>query len=273
MPMTFIVSKIFWAMFTPLTFITILIGVGALFRRYRWGRLCCGGGIILLLACGTLPIGHNLLVVFEKYYPTIAKPQGQVDGIIVLGGSIDLEKSIVWGQGQLNEWTPRITEMMALSQTYPQAKIIFTGGNGKLQESSSTEADELDKLLKKVGFDTSRIVYEGQSRNTYENAIFSHDIVRPQTGENWLLITSAFHMVRAEAIFQSVGWQVTPYPAGYITDGKYRYTPNLKVLDNMFKLQIVVKEMIGIMAYIILGKIKTDALGSAVTLPTPAPAI
>jgi uncharacterized SAM-binding protein YcdF (DUF218 family) len=210
-----------------------------------------------LILCGFFPIGHNLQVYWENHYLPMTELPNHVDGVIVLGGSIDFKKSLARGQGQLNIHTPRITEMMYLAKHYPKAKIVFSGGNGNITGSSSSEAKELDKLLKKIGFDTSRIIFEGESRNTFENMAFSKKLINPKEGETWLLVTSAFHMKRSSEIFRSNGWDVIPYPAGYLTAGKYKVIPNFEVIDNMYKLQIVAKEIIGIMAYRLTGKIKT----------------
>lgn len=256
--MFFIVSKIFWAVFTPLTLVSLMVVGGWLARGYSGGRKVLGFGVSCLLLFGFSPVGHNLMVWWEGAYPVQTALPQKVDGIVVLGGSIDFKKSFARGQGQLNMHAPRITEMMALAKHYPRAKIILSGGNGNLTQSSYSEAIELDSLLKHIGFDTSRIIYEGTSRNTFENMQYSKDIAKPKEGEVWLLVTSAFHMKRSEAIFRSNGWDVIPYPAGYITDGVYEVIPNFEVLENMFKLQIVAKEIIGIIAYQLTGKIKFD---------------
>jgi len=255
--MFFFLSKIFWGIFAPLTFISLLICGGFLTQRFRLGRYSLTAGVLLLIICGFLPLGHNILVYQERQYPVITSYPPKVDGIIILGGSIDFKKSFAWGQGQLNEHAARITEMVALAKRYPKAKLVFSGGNGNIEESLSSESIELNKSLKNMGFDTSRIIYEGNSRNTYENMIFSKEMIRPKKGEVWLLVTSAFHMKRSEAIFQSNGWPVIAYPAGYLTRGQYKFIPNFEVLENMFKLQIATKEMIGIIAYTLTGKIKS----------------
>lgn len=256
--MFFILSKLFWQIFSPLTFIAILMCGGFLARKYKGGRIVLGTGISLLILCGFLPIGHNLLVYQENQYPVLSDPPAKVDGVIVLGAAIDFKKSLAWGQGQLNEHASRVTEMIFLMNHYPKAKIVFTGGNGKYEKSSSSESIELNKLLKHMGFDTSRIIYEGESRNTFENMNLSKNKVHPEDGEVWLLVTSAFHMQRSVDVFKSNGWDVIPYPAGYLTEGNYKLIPNFEVLNNMYKLQIAVKEMIGIMAYTLTGKIKTN---------------
>lgn len=263
--MFFILSKIFWSLFAPLTGITLLVCGGFLIRKYKIGRFAMGTGITLLMICGFLPVGHNLLAYRENQYPVLATLPDKVDGVIVLGGAIELTRSFAMGQGQLNEHAPRMTEMVFLMKHYPKAKIVFTGGNGRMEKSSSSEATEVDKLFKHIGIDTSRIIYEDQSRNTYENMVFSKEKLHPKEGEKWLLVTSAFHMKRAEGIFKSNGWDVIPYPAGYLTEGDYRLIPNLEVLENMYKLQIAAREMIGIMAYTLTGKIKSNE----VTAPLP----
>lgn len=266
--MFFTLSKILWSICAPLTFISLMIIGGFLVRRYQAGKCILGCGVVLLIICGFLPIGHNLLVYQENQYPVMTDLPPKVDGIIVLGGSIDLEKSLDRDQGQLNDRAARITEMIFLMKHYPKAKIIFTGGNGSMKESSSSEAIEVDKLLKHMGFDTSRIIYEEKSRNTFENMQFSKTIAVPKGDDTWLLVTSAFHMKRSAAIFNSNGWDVIPYPAGYMTRGDYRVIPNFEVLENMYKLQIAVKEMIGIMAYTLTGKINFNDVTD-----TPSPVL
>jgi uncharacterized SAM-binding protein YcdF (DUF218 family) len=181
-----------------------------------------------------------------------------VDGIIVLGGAIDTALTFSHAQVQLREKAERITEMVRLSRFYPKAKIVFTGGDGSLGHSSSAESTIMNTLLKNIGFNTGRIIYEDQSRNTYENYLYSVRLAHPQAGEKWVLVTSAFHLPRASAIFMSNGWGVIPYPAGFITDGKYRIMPNLDVLGNYYKLQVAAKEIVGIIAYTLTERIRTN---------------
>lgn len=265
--MFFFLSKIFWQLFAPQTFISVLICGGFLARRYKWGRFVMGTGITLLFLFGFLPLGPNLLTYQENQYPVLKELPANVDGVIVLGGAIELQTSQAVGQGQLNDRAARMTEMVFLMRQYPHAKIVFSGGNGRLEKSSSSESKEVDNLFKHMGIDTSRIIYEDESRNTYENMEFSKAKLNPKKGETWLLVTSAFHMKRSEEIFNSNGWDVIPYPAGYLTEGEYKLIPNLDVHENMYKLQIAVREMIGIMAYTLTGKIKSNEVTNPVSMP------
>lgn len=244
--------------FTPLTFISLLICAGAIFRSLRIGRLCLRGGIVLLAIAGFSPLGHNSLVWLETRHPRMTEFPDKVDGIIVLGGAIELRNSVAHQQIQLNDRAARLTEMVFLGNLYPDAKLVFTGGDGELNRTSTNESIELNTLLKNIGFNPSRVIFEGESRNTYENMEFSKTLVKPGSGEKWVLVTSAFHMPRSAAIFESNGWAVTPYPAGYLTDGQYRVYPSLDVLGNMYKFQVAAREFIGIMAYTLTDKIKAQ---------------
>ena len=77
-------------------------------------------------------------------------------------------------------------------------------------------------MLERLGLAAGRVIYEERSRNTSENAEFSLAIARPQPGETWLLITSAFHMSRAVGSFRRAGWNVVPYPVDFRPMGTTR---------------------------------------------------
>ena len=73
-----------------------------------------------------------------------------------------------------------------------------------------SEAEASAGLLDSLGLDPARILNEGRSRNTHENALFSRDMAQPQDGETWLLVTSAFHMPRSVGVFRQAGFEVVP---------------------------------------------------------------
>ncbi len=259
--MFFVLSKIFWILCSPVTLATIGLAVGGFFYARNMGRALLKFSVLFLCVIGFFPVGQNLLVYLENTHPVPAHLPAKVDGIIILGGSIDLKTSIARDQIILNENASRLTEMMALARQYPKAKIVFSGGDGNLIQSSSSESEKVDNLLKNIGLNAlaKRVLYEGKSRNTYENMVYARDMVNPRPADHWVLVTSAFHMPRSAAIFASHGWAVTPYPVGYLTDGKYHILPGLDVLGNMYKFQVAAREIIGIMAYTLTGKIRPYA--------------
>ncbi len=179
----------------------------------------------------------------------------RIDGIIVLGGAINAESSELLNQPQLNEWAERIFEMIRLSRLYPQAKVIYAGGSGSLRDQGSREAVIVQNMLKDIGFPVKNFIFETESRNTFENVAFAKALVYPQPGENWLLITSAFHIPRSVAVFKRQDWKVIAYPSGFIENGSIQPWQFTDVSGNYWKLNIAAKEIIGIIAYKISGKI------------------
>jgi uncharacterized SAM-binding protein YcdF (DUF218 family) len=104
-----------------------------------------------------------------------------------------------------------------------------------------------------------RVTFEMKSRNTWENALFTRDLVKPKPGETWLLVTSAWHMPRSAGIFRRVGFPVIPYPVSYRTYGDDRdFLMPATVIDKVLMLDFAVREWAGLLAYRLAGK--TDAL-------------
>ncbi len=218
--MTFTASKVFWVLAQPGNLLVVVLVVGLLLQLVGWrraGRWLVGLAALAFAAIAVLPIGAWLLAPLENRFPTIAEPPERIDGIVVLGGSFRLALTEDRGHVALNESADRMTGMIALARRYPEARVVFTGGSGSLSPGRLTEANVAARLFAELGFDPARVEFEGKSRNTFENAVYSRDLVKPQEGEIWLLVTSAFHMPRAVGVFETVGWRVIPYPVDYRT--------------------------------------------------------
>lgn len=253
--MFFFASKIFWALAQPLTFLAVVTLIGLSFYRRQWGRNLLKITAIAFVFCGFVPVGPILINYLESRVPAPEALPDLIDGIIVLGGAVNAESSATRNQPQLNEWSERIFEMMRLSTTYPQAKVIYAGGAGSLHGQGHEEADIVRKMLIDIGFPTKNFIFETKSRTTFENVANSSTIVSPQDGENWLLVTSAFHMPRSIRVFEKQGWKVIPYPAGYVEDGSIALWQFIDVSGNYWKLNVAAKEMIGIIAYELSGRV------------------
>ena len=60
---------------------------------------------------------------------------------------------------------------------------------------------------------------EDRSRNTAENAVQAAKLLQPKPGQKWILITSAFHMPRAKALFEAQGFEILARPVDFKTSG------------------------------------------------------
>lgn len=88
--------------------------------------------------------------------------------------------------------------------------ILCTGGlPGR---ATRTEADACAELLRGRGVPAAAIVQEGRSRSTEENALEARAVMQRHGWQTAVLVTDAFHLFRANWIFQSRGLHVFPSP-------------------------------------------------------------
>jgi uncharacterized SAM-binding protein YcdF (DUF218 family) len=152
-----------------------------------------------------------------------------------------------------------MTTGVELARRYPSARLVFTGGSAGLLGEGPPEAIGARKLWLSLGVPAERMTFEEKSRNTWENAVFTRDLVKPKPGEIWLLVTSAWHMPRSVGIFRHLGFDVIPYPVAYRTFGDERdFLLSPSMTDRIFMFDFGIREWVGLLAYRLAGK--TDAL-------------
>ena len=72
-------------------------------------------------------------------------------------------------------------------------------------------------IFTELGLAPGRFTLEPRARNTYENILFSQELMKPKPGQVWLLDTAAIHMPRAIAVARKLGWPMIAWPSDYIT--------------------------------------------------------
>jgi uncharacterized SAM-binding protein YcdF (DUF218 family) len=106
-----------------------------------------------------------------------------------------------------------------------------------------------------IGVPVERVTFEDKSRTTFENAAAATELMKPKPDENWLLVTSAYHMPRAMACFRKDGWRVFAAPTDYLTPGFFLFKPEFKLAEHLIQMQIALHEYIGLVAYNLMGKV------------------
>ena len=118
------------------------------------------------------------------------------------------------------------------------------------------------RLLGALGVARERLILENKSRDTYENAVFSKQMVQPKPGETWLLVTSAFHMPRSMGLFRAAGFDVVPWPTDYRTTGQEGVSLFADNSDDAVNnATIAIREWIGLVAYWLTGRIDSPLPG------------
>jgi len=256
--MAFVLSKLFWALLAPVNvvLIVLILSALALVRRPRavMARILAVVAGLTILACGALPIGYFLVAPLEERFPKPAAPPAQVDGIVVLGGSVRTEISVRRGETSLNETAERLFEAVALARRYPQARRWSSGGDSALIPTGNTEAAVAERFFVAMGVAPGRVQYEARSRNTYENARYTLEEAGPAPGETWLLVTSAKHMPRAVGCFRAVGWgSIQAWPVDYTTVPEIDWWLNFDLATGLTEVNAGLREWIGLAAYRVLG--------------------
>lgn len=157
-------------------------------------------GVLLVVAMSLLNVdaigvwAYNRLA---KRFPVAELSQdGGVTGIIVLGGTFN-------GRDLPGE---RFLAGVRLAKQYNKAKVIIVGagrfgpGNGPYEAMIA------------AGVAPERVMIETRSTNTFENALYSMELLTPSPNDNWILITSAYHMPRAVGVFRKAGFQIEAFP-------------------------------------------------------------
>lgn len=259
--MFFTFSKIFWLLVKPLNFLGFLMALALAFRLVglkKTVNYTASLAVLFFLFFGILPLGTYALYYLENQYSKIypvdlagqEEAQNDIDGIILLGGMLDVERSAYHKKPIYNRNANRLLEFIALHRQYPDAKAVITGGPGGLFNHDAKPSNYIKQTLESLGVDPRKINFEINSRNTFENAIYSKQKINPSEGEKWILVTSAYHMPRAVSVFCGAGWPVIPYPVGHIvTQDQISLLRVPDILAEFQHLDIALKEGIGIIAY------------------------
>tara|TARA_B100000029_G_C17562332_1_gene953812 strand:- start:1275 stop:1757 length:483 start_codon:yes stop_codon:yes gene_type:complete len=136
--------------------------------------------------------------------------------------------------------------------------IIISGGNVFSQDSLKPEAAYTAELLQDWGIPPSVIIFEGNSRNTRENALETAKLLNNRGLKRILLVTTAFHMPRAIGAFRAVGIDAVPAPSSISAELQeptiLHWIPSL---DGLGRVQRLMHEKIGIFVYRIRGWVST----------------
>lgn len=257
--MFIILSKILPLFVYPLGLACVLLFAAVLMKKPKARLVLILLAVLILWLSSTNFVSEALARSLEwRYLPPEQIPQAEV--IVVLGGGtepalyprLDVE---------VNSAGDRV---IAAAQLYKQGKapvILLSGGYITwLDESQSSPAEEMAALLEMMGVPADALWLESESQNTYENAVFSRQVLEEKEINNIILITSAMHMPRAVGLFEKQGLGVIPVPVDYsiiqAKTGESALVKIMKFLPNAGSLAVTtnaLKEYLGIFTYRLQG--------------------
>ena len=255
--MSFYLSKILWLIINPFNIILFLIFIGCIFHLYYRSfihRILYFLALLIFIITAILPTGKFMMYQLEKNFHTQIILPKQIDGIVILAGATNPELSSEHENINLNGAVERLTESIQLIHKYSSAKIVFSGGSGSIYNQDFSHAKVAREFFQYLGVDTSKIIFESKSRNTYESILFSRKIAKPLPNENWLLVTSGWHMNRSINIGKKLEWEFIPYAVDFHSLKKISWMPSFNFLSNMGKFQSASHEWVGLVAYYLMGR-------------------
>jgi uncharacterized SAM-binding protein YcdF (DUF218 family) len=267
----FALGKILTQLAYPLCIALGLLAIAlvSLARRRATAARRCLVAALLLLGLPSLPaFGFQLLHGLESRYPPVAPESAPSAGaIVLLGGAISPpHPPLYWTD--LNGAVDRIFHAARLWRAGKAPIVVSSGGGGPYIGGPQTPSEAMADILVELGVARDAIVLEKQSRNTYENALYSKRLLDERGIRDVLVVTSASHMLRALSVFRSLGLHAIPAPTDYEGGGAIDYTwPTVWIPDAgaLVGTGMAMKEYLGIAVYTLRGWIHVDALRSALS--------
>jgi uncharacterized SAM-binding protein YcdF (DUF218 family) len=257
-------SKLLPIFVYPLGLACIFLVVALMVKGHsKWLKRSVGLALAILWIGGNNWVSTSLVRSLEwQYLPPETVPEAPV--IVVLSGGTETAqypRQIV----ELNGAGDRIIYASWLYHQGAAPHMLLTGGYiSWLGEHASSPAEEMAAVLGMLGVPEEAIWLESNSQNTYENAVFSAEILKREGIDRIILVTSAQHMPRSVALFEKQGLEVIPAPADYaVTQENWDYLWKPSFTAQIFNLlpgvgslsatTLVLKEYLGMLVYSLRG--------------------
>ena len=263
----FVFGKLVHFLIHPWHAVLVVVGLGLALRalglkRTGAGAFWAAGAAVVIISA--TPLADTLAYGLENRIDAGAYDIDTVAGAIVLGGATDFgELAEAHETYVINDSAERLTTILSLRRRRPDLPILISGGSGRLFDYAVREADVTRMFLTEVGVDPDSVMFEDRSRNTYENAAYTAEMLEDRPGP-YLLVTSSWHMPRALGCFRKVGVDVIPYPVDYRARPPSWALNRIDAQERFNRLDRVLYEAVGLITYRLVGR--TDAL-----LPNDAP--
>lgn len=183
----------------------------SVFTRRRWLALLAVTGLWLI----ALPVVSDQLIraVEEHRVRLDAQRMPEAAAIVVLSGMLTDSPGV---GGTVVEWgdADRFFAGLELYQAARAPRLVFTRGRLPWSASQESEGDVLRRYATRSGVATEAILLTKEVANTKEEAAAVRELLKPTSGEV-ILVTSAFHMPRAQKLFEREGLRVHAFPVDF----------------------------------------------------------
>jgi uncharacterized SAM-binding protein YcdF (DUF218 family) len=208
-------------------------------------------GLLYIMSTPIFSNNFFKLVEGSEYRKTI-NTIDSADAIVVLSGMLGINEI---GDSTYIEWgdPDRFFGGVALFKAGKAQKLVFTGGKMPWDKVKKTEGEVLKEYAISNGIPSEKILVTKDVENTADEALAAKELISPD--KRIILVTSAFHMIRARKLFEKQGFIVIPYKVDYKTSQNkdIGFMDFLPSSGNLELTETGAREIIGRLFYLIKG--------------------
>jgi uncharacterized SAM-binding protein YcdF (DUF218 family) len=204
--------KILPTFFLPITLVIIVILIGLIKNKKKLIYIAIG----VLYIISTPIFSNNFFKLVEgSGHNDYRKPISAIDSadaIVVLSGMLEINEV---GDSTYVEWgdPDRFFGGIALFKAGKAQKLVFTGSKMPWDKAKKTEGEVLKGYAISNGIPSEKIFVTKDVENTADEAVAVKELISPS--KRIILVTSAYHMYRANRLFEKQGFQVMPYKVDF----------------------------------------------------------
>ncbi|MCC6147156.1 MAG: YdcF family protein [Anaerolineaceae bacterium] len=252
-------SKFLPLLVYPMGLACILLALALASRKEGRQRLAIFLALAVLFLSGNRWISMSAVRSLEwQYLPP--ENSASADAIVILGGGTDAPDF----PRPMVDLTSAGDRVLYGGLLYKEGKaplILLSGGNiAWLGAKGNTPAEQMAEILDLLEIPHDHVLLQTRSQNTYEDALYSGEMLKEKGITRIFLVTSALHMPRSVRLFTKQGLEVIPAPTDYrVTQAVWEdlKNPSLEFLiinslpniSNAGALTSALKEYLGMIIY------------------------
>lgn len=229
-------SKLLPLFVYPLGFscILLLVALWLCFKRSRWTFVPVLLAFVILMTASNVKFSNSLVTSLERQYLPLENTP-KAGAIVVLGGATRNQESprII---PDMSERGDRLLYGVKLYKDGAAPYILLTGGRIKWYGNDSSEAEDMATLMEIMGVSRENLLLESRSLTTYENAVYTKEILDRRNIKKIILVTSAAHMPRSVAIFKKQGIDAIPAPTDFLVSDRNLIENNISTQSRIISL-------------------------------------
>lgn len=229
-------------------FVLLIPGLLLLKRNTALAKVLLWSGLLILYLSSTSLVSGFLIEKLEMYPALAAKDlrQHKAGAIVILASEREKDAKEYGGDSVGINTLLRI-RYGAFLQRKTGLPILVTGGL-VLDEDGKSLAQTMAESLAE-DFHAGEIWLEDKSRTTAENAFLSKKLLSQKQVGRVFLVTQAWHMPRAVAIFEKAGLNVIPAPTAFKSGQPFEVSGFLPNANSINTTRSALHEMLGLLWY------------------------